>query len=161
MSAYITINKLRDRVTVLEEVRRSRERGPQAMPGRDSTTSESCPRARGFSSWVTPTWKGNVSSGPPEKHTWIFWSAGWRRNLTGDQRARILYCGSQDILEDVSPGTILDNVGTLLSTLQQKCETTEFYVCEIVPTRREDSLNDRITSYYSQLIQWSQSKVSI
>lgn len=46
MSAYITINKLRDRVRVLEEVRRSRERGPQAMPGRDSTTSESCPRER-------------------------------------------------------------------------------------------------------------------
>ena len=46
----------------------------------------------------------------------------------------IIYSGTLDIIDEHSPDTILDNLGSLISDLKEKNSNMNVYVCKIVPS---------------------------
>ena len=48
--------------------------------------------------------------------------------------ACVIYCGIQDILEQSSSESILDNLGSLISVLKEKNNEMKIYICQILPT---------------------------
>jgi len=169
-TAYVTINKLSDRVTALEdEVRRSKEVSSNSAPGQDRAPTNSVSNTRppcektlllgdtnlsyvraadlGEDCFIRTIKEANVDL----LKCWVEEKLNWSPTRC------ILYCGLQDILEDASPTTILDNVGMLISILKQRCDNMEFYICQLVPTLKEGNLNDKILSFNEQLMDWSHS----
>ena len=67
----------------------------------------------------------------------------------------ILYGGMNDILDGVSPNVILDNLGALVSTLKEKNEFVEIYVCELVTIFNAREFETKIKDYNKKMIEWS------
>lgn len=66
----------------------------------------------------------------------------------------ILYCGIQDIMDGLSCSTVIDNLGALVTTLKEKNENMEIYVCELVPTLDGEML-PKINELNSELEKWT------
>ena len=66
----------------------------------------------------------------------------------------IIYCGIQDLLDNVSISILLDNLGALISTLKEKNEDMIIYVCELVPSLKEDENLTKIKNYNKGMIEW-------
>ena len=66
----------------------------------------------------------------------------------------ILYNGYHDILEESSPATILDNLGSLISALKDKNNSMKIYVCQILPSPMCQDINVKIEDYNEQLTKW-------
>ena len=165
-TAYVTINKLSDRVTVLEDQVRQRGEGNLQSPSHSTTYQSSSTNPRppertlllGDTNlcFVRATDIGQDCSIRTIKDANVDLMKCWvEEKLNWTPTRCILYCGFQDILDDVTPSTILDNVGMLISNLKQKYENVEISICQLVPTMREDGLKDRISTYNNQLMQWS------
>ena len=58
-------------------------------------------------------------------------------------------------MESLSPNVILDNLGALVSTLKEKNELVEIYVCELVTIFDDREYEPRIKDYNKKLIEWS------
>ena len=166
-NAYVTINKLSDRVTVLEEqVRQGGQEHSQSTTG--STTPQqgnsTNPSVREGTLLLGDTNLTFVRSADLGENCsirtitdanvdllkcWVAEKLNWIPTRC------ILYCGMQDILDDVTANVILDNVGMLISNLKQLYENIEISICQLVPTLREDGLKDKINTYNNQLMEWS------
>ncbi|KAK3852578.1 hypothetical protein Pcinc_040839 [Petrolisthes cinctipes] len=68
----------------------------------------------------------------------------------------ILYSGINDLLEEYSPTTILDNLGSLISALKDKNNSMKIYVCQIVPLSMCQDIIAKIEEYNEQLTKWGE-----
>lgn len=68
----------------------------------------------------------------------------------------VLYSGIHDLLEESSPATILDNLGSLISALREKNSSMKVYVCQVVPSPTCQDVNAKIEDYNEQLIKWGE-----
>jgi len=74
--------------------------------------------------------------------------------LTWTPTKCILYCGMQDLQDDASSETIIDNLGELISTLKEKNENMTIYVCELVPALKDPVNQCQVKDYNNVLIEW-------
>lgn len=68
----------------------------------------------------------------------------------------VIYCGIYDILEEKSPVTILDNLGSLISDLKEKNSNMKVYICEIVPAPMYEEIQAKIEAYNEHLTKWGE-----
>jgi len=74
----------------------------------------------------------------------------------------ILYCGLHDLLDDVDSSVLMDNLGTLISTLKEKNENMQIFLCELVPILGIDEIQSNINIFNRKLIEWCfENKLSI
>ena len=66
----------------------------------------------------------------------------------------ILVCGTQDILEGMTPCNILDDLGSLTAQLKQINEDMIISVCQLGPTLKTDELEETIVYFNEQLEEW-------
>lgn len=166
-SAYVTINRLNDRVSTLEERSVSEPRNATAASQEmsESPLSTSPPQ-------------------PPPEKTLLIGDSNLRHvrmsDLGKDCAIRtipgasadilrcwvnemlewtptrcILYCGIHELIDNVSPDLILDDIASLILDLKKKNETMGIYVCELVPPVSLDELTDRVKQFNDKLKEWS------
>ena len=140
-TAQVTINRLNDRLTTLEE--RVQRAEYHSLP----THTESSPNH----SEVTPVktlllgdtnlidaqaadleencFMRTIKDANIDLMTcWVSEKLNWSPDKC------ILYCGIHDILEGTSPNSVIDNLGTLIAELKQVNENMDICVCHLVPT---------------------------
>ena len=66
----------------------------------------------------------------------------------------VIYGGVYDILCDVAPEIILDNLGVLISDLKEKNTEMKIYVCETVPIPMSQEIQAKIDNYNEHLEKW-------
>ena len=69
----------------------------------------------------------------------------------------VIYCGLYDILRDVTPEKILDNLGLLISDLKEKNSDMKISVCQIVPVPMSQETETKIDDYNRHLEKWGES----
>ena len=57
-----------------------------------------------------------------------------------------------DILDDVAPDSILDNLESLINDFKDKNSDMKTYVCQIVPTSMSHVTNTKIEDYNEHLL---------
>lgn len=68
----------------------------------------------------------------------------------------IIYCGSEDVIEEHSPATVLDNLSSLICNLKEKNNTMNVYVCKVVPYSLQREVREKIEAYNDQLAKWGE-----
>lgn len=63
----------------------------------------------------------------------------------------VLHCGLYDICGNIDSGVILDNLGSLVSDLKDKCTNMKIYICDFVPAQVFQETNDKIIQYKEKL----------
>lgn len=63
----------------------------------------------------------------------------------------IIYGWIQDLIDEVSPDTILDNLESLTLELKIRKKFIKILVCELVPTLRLDGTDDTVTRFSNKL----------
>ena len=67
----------------------------------------------------------------------------------------IIYCGTQDLLDDDVPvERVLDGLGSAIAELKRKNSDINVKVCELIPSRKLNGLQDRINLYNVKLHDW-------
>lgn len=66
----------------------------------------------------------------------------------------VLYCGIQDILSGATPNSMIDGLGALVSSLKEKNENMEIFICELVPNLKEEEMQAKVKEYNRKLIEW-------
>lgn len=66
-----------------------------------------------------------------------------------------IYCGIQDLIENVSPEVVLDNLGSVITILKSKKDAMRISVCELAPVPENEELNCRINQYNTKLESWA------
>ena len=69
----------------------------------------------------------------------------------------VLYCGLQDILDGTTPSDIFDRMGSMVACLKEKNEAMNIYICELAPVLRVEDFDENINNFNNQLISWSAS----
>lgn len=67
----------------------------------------------------------------------------------------MINCGLYDLLDDMTPEVILDNVGSLISDLKEKYSSMKIYVCTIAPAPVSQEKISKIDDYNEQLARWT------
>ena len=151
-AAHVTINKLSDRLTSLEEQVRALQRprdstagGTQHPPSLDTTAPPSGPSPRvpeGTLLFGDDNFAQIRTSDLEEKcsirtirganidlmRCWI------HEKLTWTPRSCVLYCGYQDVYEGNEIEETFDRLGSLVTCLKQSNENMEIYMCELIPS---------------------------
>ena len=82
---------------------------------------------------------------------WISEKLQWAPNSC------VLYCGLQDILEDIATIDIFDRLGSLIASLKQINDNMQIYICELAPAIRAEVYDEPINNFNNHLINWSES----
>ena len=160
-NAQITINRLSDRVTTLEDKVKNNELcvtestrllRPPLMPERtlllgDSTLSEVHSSDLGENCSIRTLQGATMDLA----RCWV------KEDLDWSPTKCVLYCGIHDVIEDDSPEVVLDNLGSLIADLKVKNENMEISVCELVPSVNEEDLDIKINQFNNKLDKWSES----
>lgn len=67
----------------------------------------------------------------------------------------ILYCGLQDILNNVPTLDIFENLDSLVINLKEINEAMEISICQLAPTLMVEKYDDKINDYNNKLVKWS------
>ena len=67
----------------------------------------------------------------------------------------VLYCGLQDIYEDIATIDIFDKLGSLITSLKQINDNMQIYICELAPAVNAEKYDDPINNFNNHLINWS------
>lgn len=155
-TAYHTIELLQQRVTELEQ--RCCGSGDHQASSPRSTSSNRClllgdtnlrPILRSDlhnNCWVRTIHDANMDL----LTSWV------TQKLSQIPSECVLYSGIHDLLEESSPATILDNLGSLISALREKNSSMKVYVCQVVPLPTCQDVNDKIEDYNEQLTKWGE-----
>ena len=164
-SAHVTINKLSDRVSSVEDqvnllhgASINQQVGP-SLQGSESSNSQpvgtlllgdtnlSAVRASDLSSCCSiRTIKGaNIDL----VKCWISEKLQWVPSNC------ILYCGLQDILDKSATSDIFDGLGSMVTELKQANENMNIYICELAPIPNVQDFDEHINNFNNQLVAWS------
>ena len=163
-SAHVTINKLSDRVSSLEDQvtlfqRTTNQQLDPSLQGPSvpncqpedtlllGDTNLSAVRASDLSSLCSVrTVKGaNIDL----IKCWIAEKLQWVPSNC------ILYCGLQDILDKSTPSDIFDQLGSLVAELKRVNENMTIYICELAPIPNVLDFDEYINNFNNQLDDWS------
>ena len=158
-TANVTINRLSDRVTALEEKVKENEINvneptrrlpfPPCTPERilligDNNLNDVSSSDLGENCLIRTLQEATVDL----CRCWINEQLDWTPSRC------ILYCGMHDLMEGSSVANILDDLGALVTDLKAKNEAMEIMVCELAPSISEDMENE-INKYNEKLNEWS------
>ena len=148
-NAHVTINRLNDRLTTLEE-QVTNQPSPAApvlcnktlLLGDDnlrevrlSDLEENCSVKT-----VNDTTMDLLKCWVSEKLEWV-------------PDKCIIYCGMNDLIENENLNEVLDDLGSLTSELKNKNENVELFVCELAPSLKEE-MNARFSAFNDKLKDW-------
>ncbi|KAK4294401.1 hypothetical protein Pmani_032972 [Petrolisthes manimaculis] len=68
----------------------------------------------------------------------------------------IIYCGTNDTIEENSSAKILDNLGALISELKEKNNSINVYVCNVVPYSTHEDIQERIEGFNNDVVKWAE-----
>ncbi|KAK4307059.1 hypothetical protein Pmani_021151 [Petrolisthes manimaculis] len=150
-TAYATIELLQKRVNELELKNKEENIKPDSLPPNnclllgDSNTQHVLRSDLGNNCTVRTI---NMSTFVKLRN-WV------THNLTRLPSTCVINCGLYDLLDDLTPEVILDNVGSLISDLKEKYSNMKIYVCTIAPApvSRENICN--INNYNEHLARWA------
>ena len=155
-TAHVTINRLNDRITTLEEQQMRRR-----LSTTNQETTEEDPRERTLLigdenlSCVRPSDLGRECSVKTLKDTTMDLTRCWvNEKLNWSPAKCIIFCGKNDIMENDNINDILDNLGSLVFELTNKNENIELFACELVPDI-DVEINNKIDSFNEKLQQWT------
>ena len=156
-AANVTINKLSDRLTTLEEKvrcpdtqsqgehsRRMEEEEKKTLLIGDTNLLQVKATDLGRNCFVRTIKGGNCNL----ISSWIKEKLNWKPSNC------ILVCGTQDILKEETPSNILDNLGSLTTQLKEINEGMVINICQIGPTLKTDELGETIGYFNDQLEEW-------
>ena len=163
-AAQITINKLNDRVSSLEE--------QMKLFQRSSTAQQTTPAPEGSSS-SQPSPEGTLLLGDTNlaavrtsdlksncsirtlKDANIDLVKCWiNEKLQWTPKNCILYCGLQDIIDGTSPADAMDRFGSLVTCLKEVNEEMTIYVCELVPVTNVQDFDENLNNFNNLLAAW-------
>ena len=164
-SALVTINKLSDRVSLLEEQVTLLRNTPSGQPLNPSLqeTSSSSPQPEGTlllgDTNLSPVRSSDLGSNCSVRtikganidllKCWISEKLQWvPRNC-------ILYCGLQDILDKSTSCDIFDKLGSLVTELKQVNENMNIHICELAPIPNACDYDEHINNFNNQVATWS------
>ena len=67
----------------------------------------------------------------------------------------IIYCGLQDILDKSTPCEIFDRLGSLVAELKKVNENMNIHICELVPIPNVGDFDEHINNFNHQIAAWS------
>ena len=164
--AHITINKLSDRISTLEEksIRMDGDIGEiRAMQLQQENASDYIQNEVPKGTLILGD--SNLSKVQQKdlgedmvirtlKNANIDLIGCWvEENLTWTPASCILYCGMQDIVSGEYAVSILDSLGALIASLKQRNERMQISVCQVAPTPL-NSFSEHIDMYNNKLIEW-------
>ena len=172
-AANVTINKLNDRLSTLEErVERNERRCTETTHPSSSSTSRLPTGSTSGSQNNKPegtlllgdTNLTNVRATDLGRQCYVRTINGgnidlircWVAEKLNWMPSRcILVCGIHDILDEVNPSKILDDLGALVAELKKINENMEIHICELLPTLQQEEFGEKIEYYNGQLLEWS------
>ena len=165
-AAHITINKLNDRVSSLEE---------QVKILQGTYTVQQTPSALQDVTPTQPLPEGTLLLGDtnlsPVRMSDLHQQCSIRTikeanidliNCWVSEKLRwapkycILVCGIQDILDGSQPVDIFDKLGSLITNLKQVNEEMTIHIHELAPIARVEEFDERINHFNNQLSTWSE-----
>ena len=155
-AANVTINRLNDRLSYIEEHARDRRMIPVSELS-ETTTHEASTLILGDTNLK------DIRSSDLGENTYIRTLNGanidliksWvSEELKWEPTRCILICGIHDILEEEITSNILDNMGGLISELKKINGNMEIVICQLFPTLQTNELGDIIDYHNSQLEEW-------
>ena len=154
-TANVTINRLSDRVTTLEEKVKENE-----MNGRETSRMLRPQSVHERTLFLGDSNLSDVNSSDLGEDCSIRTLQGatmdlsrcWiREHLDWSPARCILYCGVHDLMEEGTPSSMLDNLGYLIKDFKAKNENMDIMVCELVPSLESEELNNKIDLYNDKL----------
>ncbi|KAK4298597.1 hypothetical protein Pmani_029048 [Petrolisthes manimaculis] len=150
-TAYATIELLQKRVNELELKNKEENIKPDSLPPNnclllgDSNTQHVLRSDLGNNCTVRSI---NMSTFVKLRN-WV------THNLTRLPSTCVINCGLYDLLDDLTPEVILDNVGSLISDLKEKYSNMKIYVCTIAPAPVSRENICKIDNYNEHLARWA------
>ncbi|KAK4310793.1 hypothetical protein Pmani_017649 [Petrolisthes manimaculis] len=150
-TAYATIELLQKRVNELELKNKEENIKPDSLPPNnclllgDSNTQHVLRSDLGNNCTVKTI---NMSTFVKLRN-WV------THNLTRLPSTCVINCGLYDLLDDLTPEVILDNVGSLISDLKEKYSNMKIYVCTIAPAPVSREKRCKIDNYNEHLARWA------
>lgn len=150
-TAQVTINRLNDRITTLEDQAALQSR-PNALPAvsekilllGDENLREILPSDLGENCSIRTLTDATLDLAK----CWVDEKLDWIPSKC------IIYCGIHDLMENENTASVLDDLGTLIAELKNKNENIELFTCELVPNLEKD-LDDKINCYNEKLKEWT------
>ena len=170
-AAHVTINKLNDRLSTLEEQVNvlqcshvTAAGGSQLSPSDTSTTPSSQQPSEGTLLLGDDNlWQAHTSDLDEKCSIRTIRGANvdlvrcWiNEKLSWTPRSCILYCGYQDIREGNRTEDIFDGFGSLIACLKQRNENIDINICELAPAVGDHMLDERINNFNIKLADWCQ-----
>ena len=149
-TAHVTINRLNDRITRLED-QIEQQNADTEMPTEEKTLllgDDNLSEVRVSDLNEQCSVKSIKDINMDLLRCWV------NERLDIIPTKCIIYCGLNDLIENENIGSVLDDLGSLISELKNKNEEIDFYVCELAPSLNED-IDNKITSFNEKLNQWS------
>ena len=150
-NAHVTINRLNDRISSLEEKINDQSTCNTARPSNDKilllgdeNLTEVRPSDLGEDCFIKTIKDTNMDL----TRCWIDERLDWVPGKC------VIYCGSNDLAETENLSTIFDHLGQLISELKDRNGNMELFVCELVPSTN-GALDDKISEYNEKLKQWT------
>ena len=152
-SAHVTINRLNDRISTLEEKLQNSTPGPdvnQETPEKELTLLIGDNNL----SEVRLSDLDDNCSVKTIKDTTMDLAGCWvKEKLEIKPTNCVIYCGINDLAENEDVNGILDDLGFFISELKQKNENIKISVCELAPQMKRD-IDDKIGQYNDKLKDW-------
>ena len=153
-TSNVTINRLNDRLTALED-----QISDSRVPPRPEPNPVEVERTLLIGdenlSYIRPSDLGKECSVKTLKETTMDLTRCWiKEKLNWIPSKCVIYCGKNDLMETENYNNILDDLGSLVSELRNKNENVELFICELIPDLN-DGLDEKINTYNEKLHQWS------
>ena len=150
-NAHITINRLNDRISTLEE-QIIRQQFPSPVNMDDEKTlllgDDNLNEVRLSDLEDGCSVKTIKDSTVDLLQCWVNEKLEWAPDKC------IIYCGMNDLVDADDVGKILDDFGNLTSELKNKNENIEVFACELAPNLKND-LDVKINNFNNKLGEWS------
>ena len=155
--AHITINKLSDRLSALEDHIQRSDGNATRLNGGDNATPPQKTLLLGDTNLK------DVISSDLGLNSFIRTIKGATTNLLRSWVSEkcncspencVIYCSLQDLIDGVGTNDILDNVGALITELKGKQEHMKIYVCQVAPPLNEVQYGAEVSNYNVKLGEW-------
>lgn len=149
-TTHVTINRLNDRISTLEE----QVRHPPVIGSVSEDNEKIFLLGDENLDEVRLSDLGDNCSVRTIKDTTLDLAGCWvSERLDWMPTKCIIYCGTNDLIENDNPDNVLDDLGALVSELKRKDENISLFVCELAPSLQVD-LDQRINRYNEKLKDW-------
>ena len=153
MKTYnVTINRLNDRISTLEERLQQQSTSDISSPPPDNELTLLI--GDNNVSEVRLSDLGDNCIVKTIKDTTMDLAGCWvREKLDLLPSKCVIYCGSNDLMETENLNNILDDLGSLITELKHKNEKVDIYVCELAPHLKSD-IDSKVNMYNEKLKDW-------